>query len=73
MDMTMTLRQHRMSQGLTIRALAKKAKMSTQTIVAIEKGNPARIQSFRRLAEALGVELMTIREYQTMVMGEAPD
>lgn len=68
MDQTLTLRQHRMSQGLTIRALAEKAGISTQTIVAIEKGKPARMQSFRKIADALGVEMMGVREYHNMVM-----
>ncbi len=77
-DQVMTLRQHRMSQGLTIRALVEKVKdstppekMSTQTIVSIENGKPARIESFRKLAQALGVEMMEIREYRDLVMGEA--
>jgi transcriptional regulator with XRE-family HTH domain len=59
-----------MSQGLTIRDLAAKAKMSSQTIVSIEKGNGGRIQSFKKLASALGVEIMAIREYADVVRRE---
>lgn len=69
----MTLRQHRMAGGYTIRDLATRAMVSTQTIVSIEKGHPARIQSFRKLANALDVELMDIREYRNIVMAEPPN
>lgn len=61
------LRQHRMARGYTIRDLAAHAGVSTQTIVSIEKGNAARIQSYRKIAEALDVELMAISEYRALV------
>lgn len=70
METTMTLRQHRMAQGMTIRELAKAAEVSTQTVVSIEKGRPARMQSYRKLASALGISLMDIREFTQMVMAE---
>lgn len=70
MEKIMTLRQHRMAQGMTIRDLAQAAQISTQTVVSIEKGRPARIKSFRRIAEAIGVEMMEIREYRTIAMRE---
>lgn len=61
------LRQHRLARGYTIRDLAARAGVSTQTIVSIEKGNMARIQSYRKIAEALDVDLMSIREYRRLV------
>ena len=68
MEKPFSLRQHRLASGLTIRALAERAGTSTQTIVSIEKGNPARIESFRKLAAALDVDLMDIREYRDLVL-----
>lgn len=72
-----TLRQHRLSQGLTIRVLVDRVKaldppetMNSATIVSIEKGHPGRIESFRKLAKALSVEMMEIREYRDMAMAE---
>ena len=65
-----------MSQGLTIRALADRVKesgresISTQTIVAIENGKPARMESYRKLAAALGVGMMEIQEYRDLVMNK---
>lgn len=71
MEQPMTLRQHRMSKGMTIRDLAAAAAVSTQTIVAIEKGRPARMRSFKKLATALAVDLMDIREYMEIVSRSA--
>ncbi|MBA2753676.1 MAG: helix-turn-helix transcriptional regulator [Chloroflexia bacterium] len=71
-----TLHDHRGAQGLSIRALAVRVRerglgtMSTQTITAIEAGKPARIKSYRRLAAALGVSVLEIKEYRDLVMGE---
>ncbi len=71
-----TLQDHRGAQGLSIRALAMRVRkrglgtMSTQTITAIEAGKSARIDSYRRLAAALGVSVLEIKEYRDLVMGE---
>lgn len=72
-DQVMTLKQHRMAQTLSMVALVARAKeqgnkLSTQTIVSIEAGKPARMQSFRTIADALGIEPMQIREYRDAVM-----
>ena len=70
----LTLKQHRLAQGLTIRDLVAKVRgepptgsLSGATIVSIEAGNPARVATYKKLAEALGVDLMQIREYRDMV------
>ncbi len=71
-----TLHDHRDAQGLSIRSLAARVRkrglgtMSTQTITAIEAGKSARIDSYRRLAAALGVSVLEIKEYRDLVMGE---
>lgn len=65
---TMTARQHRLANGFSIRELASRAEVSTQTIVSLEKGNPIRPQNARKIAEALGIEPMQIREYRDIVM-----
>jgi DNA-binding XRE family transcriptional regulator len=44
--------------------------VGTQTIVRIERGEIARMESFRKLAETLGIEISDIREYVAMVMRE---
>ncbi|MGB3330685.1 MAG: helix-turn-helix transcriptional regulator [Thermomicrobiales bacterium] len=65
-----TLRQHRQLAGMTIRDLASAAGVGTQTIVRIERGEPARIESYRKIAAALDIEITDIREYVDMVMHE---
>jgi 23S rRNA (uridine2552-2'-O)-methyltransferase len=61
MEATMTAKQHRLSKGLTIRELAEQAQVSTQTVVSIEKGNAARIASYKAIAAVLGVDLVPIK------------
>ena len=41
--------------------------MSTRTIVRIEAGQPAHVSTFKRIADALGVEMTEIREFREMV------
>ncbi len=45
------------------RYLADRARVAPSTIVRIEAGQPARMGSFLRIAEALGIEPLAIREY----------
>lgn len=58
-----------------MRALAAKVeplngtRLSTQTIVSIEQGKPARISTYHRIARALGVEPLDIREFRDLVVG----
>lgn len=69
----MTLREHRESRGMSIRALAALAeplngtRLSTQTIVSIEQGKPARISTYHRIARALGIAPMELREFRDLV------
>lgn len=71
----MTLREHREAAGLSMRALAAKVepmngtRLSTQTIVSIEQGKPARISTYHRLAKALGIAPLEIREFRDLVVG----
>lgn len=55
---------------MNIRQLASASGTGTQTIVRIERGEVARMDSFRKIAEALGIEVADIREYVAMVMKE---
>ena len=65
---TMTTKQHRLARGYSIRELAERAKVSTQTVVSLEKGNPVRPSSARKIAEALGIDPMQMQEYQNAVL-----
>lgn len=64
------LRQHGQLAGMNIRQLAETAGVGTQTIVRIERDEIARMESFRKLAETLGIKISDIREYGAMVMRE---
>ena len=51
------LRQLRVDQALTLRALADRSGVSYDTINKLELGQrPARLSTIRKLADALGVE-----------------
>ncbi len=51
------LRQLRVEQALTLRALAERSGVSYDTINKVELGQrPARLSTIRKLADALGVE-----------------
>lgn len=66
-----TLREHRETAGLTVRALAEKADVSTRTIVQAESARqdpyPA---TMRRIASALGVSVLDISEFAVTVEGK---
>ncbi len=64
----LTLRQHRNRNMLSIRALAVKASMGSQTIVKIERGERVRPSSFAKLALALNVKPEEIQEFMRIVM-----
>jgi DNA-binding XRE family transcriptional regulator len=68
-----TLKQHRRERALSIRDLAEKAGVSHQTIVSGEAGKPLRLISMRRIAEALGVRPMEVREFAGVLGGGDAD
>ncbi len=49
------LREARQAAGLSISELARRAGMTRRTIYLIEAGNPARVETYCRLARALGI------------------
>ncbi len=51
-----SVRKHRRAAGLTQEGLAERSGVSLTTVASIEQGNSARMASFARLAEALGVD-----------------
>ncbi len=57
------LRDLRGDRALSIRGLAGLAKVTTQTIVRIEAGEPMRPSTIAKLAGALDVAPMVILEY----------
>jgi transcriptional regulator with XRE-family HTH domain len=51
------LREHRVQQALSLRALGERSGVTFATINILENRNrPARLATIRKLAEALGVE-----------------
>lgn len=68
MEQLMTAKQHRMAKGFSVRTLATAAKVSPQTVMSLEKGKRIRPENARKIADALGIEPMDIREYRDSVM-----
>jgi len=66
----MSLRQLRRLRMMSIRDLAAKADMGTQTIVKIERGEKARPSTFDRIAKALDVKPEEIREFMAIVLSD---
>ncbi|MDQ3525820.1 MAG: helix-turn-helix domain-containing protein [Chloroflexota bacterium] len=67
-EAVLTLRQHRARRILTMKELADKAEVGTQSIVKIERGERVRPSVFGKIAKALEVHPEEIREFQDMVM-----
>lgn len=64
-----TLREHRHAAFLSIEDLAKKAGVSTKTIVETEHGRTQpKFRTIRKISEALSVDPMEIEEFA--VVGE---
>ena len=64
----MKLRELRIQQALTQKALAEKAGLATVTITAIERGvQLPTLSTGRKLADALGVEPTDIEEVQQAI------
>lgn len=61
--MPRTLLDLRASRAWSIRRLADESGVATKTIMRIEAGQDVRMASVARIAAALGVEPMAIREY----------
>ncbi len=65
-----SLAEHRRRRFLTIRALAERARVSTNTVVAIEHGHKVpRFATMQKIADALGVEPLAVAEFAAIVVG----
>ena len=63
-----TLREMRLSQALSQRDLAQKAGVAPKTIVDLELGRQEpRLRTMRRLAEALGVNVIDVDEFRQAI------
>jgi len=63
-----TLREIRLSQALSQRDLAKKAGVAPKTIVDLELGRQEpQLRTIRRLAEALGVNVVDVEEFRQAI------
>ena len=63
-----TLREIRLSQALSQRDLAQKAGVAPKTIVDLELGRQEpQLRTIRRLAEALGVNVMDVDEFRQAI------
>jgi DNA-binding XRE family transcriptional regulator len=63
-----TLREMRLSQALSQRDLAKKAGVAPKTIVDLELGRQEpQLRTIRRLAEALGVNVVDVDEFRQVI------
>ncbi len=68
----MTLRETRRRSLLSIIQLAEKAGVSTRTIVDLEHGRTVpRLQTMRKVSEALGVGPESIEEFRNAIEGES--
>jgi predicted transcriptional regulator len=55
-----SLQAQRVAAGHSITGLAKKANVSDWTIVTIENGGTVNVDASQRIADALGVSLVTL-------------
>ena len=63
-----TLRETRLSQVLSQRDLAQKAGVAPKTIVDLELGRQEpRLRTMRRLAEALGINVIDVDEFRQAI------
>jgi DNA-binding Xre family transcriptional regulator len=68
-----TLRAARRSRAWSIREFAKRAGVSPQTVVTAEHGKPIRLESIRKMADALGVQPNDIDEFRAVIEDLTPD
>lgn len=61
------LRYWRLARGYSARELARRAGIMHQTLLRLEHGHPGRPATFRKVAEALGIELLQIAEYRQLI------
>jgi transcriptional regulator with XRE-family HTH domain len=59
-DVGRFLRDHRESQGKPVRQIAGESDLDADTVKAIERGQPARIDKFRQLLHALGLSTVDV-------------
>lgn len=57
-----SLRSQRVSAGLSLGDLAKKANVSDQTVRCLEDGGNCDVHDAQRIADAMGVSLATLGE-----------
>ncbi len=63
-----TLREARLNQALSQRDLAEKAGIAPKTVVDLELGRQEpRLRTMRRLAEALGVNVIDVEEFRQAI------
>jgi predicted transcriptional regulator len=66
--MTKPLREHRHSQFISIEDLARKAGVSTKTIVDTELGRTQpKFRTIRKISEALGVDPAKVTEFAAVI------
>lgn len=66
------IREWRESRGLMQKELAAEANVSEYTVLRAEKGVSLRVDSARKIAEALGVSVADLQESPPVPLGEAP-
>ncbi len=66
------IREWRESRGLMQKELAAEANVSEYTVLRAEKGVSLRVDSARKIAEALGVSVADLQERPPVPLGEAP-
>jgi transcriptional regulator with XRE-family HTH domain len=67
-ELVPTLRETRLKQALSQRDLARKAGVAPKTIVDLELGRQEpRLRTIRRLAEALGVNVVDVDEFRQAI------
>ena len=67
----MPLKEWRLRKHYSHRQLAQLAEVATSTLVRIEKGEPARELTQRKIADALGLKVSDIAEFAPREGGQA--
>ena len=61
------LRYWRIARGYGVRELARRAGVMHRTVIRLERGLPGQPATFRKLAQALGIEPLQIAEYRRLM------
>ncbi len=70
----LTLRQARMVRGMSLATMGRKAKLDPQTVRYVERGDRVpRPATMKRLADALGLELVEIAEFHRAIFDDQGD